>query len=46
MKCQICGAEMNITSFQKENCNGWQCPKCKHKEYDVASMKIEKTGGH
>ena len=40
MKCKICKSEMDIAGFQEENCNGWLCPKCGHKEYDVASMKI------
>ena len=40
MKCKVCGNEMDIAGFQEENCNGWLCSKCGHKEYDVTSMKI------
>ena len=42
MICKICKNEMDIAGFPEENCNGWLCSKCGHKEYDVASMKINK----
>ena len=40
MKCEICGTEMNIAGFSEEKCNGWLCPKCGHKKYDIASAKL------
>ena len=42
MVCKICKNKMDITSFSEEKCNGWLCSKCGHREYDVASMKINK----
>ena len=38
MRCGSCKTEMDVCGFG--DCNGWECPKCGRKHFDIASFKM------